>query len=98
MEGLTLAEFHREKDESFRYGHASLLTPEQRQRFDGLRYFLENPALRLLLPLGTDVPDDMTIMPKSLSRTYQERTLIRFPRPMDNDQPATASPVKYLRP
>jgi uncharacterized protein (DUF1684 family) len=39
--------FRREKDDFFRHDPNSPLTPEQRLGFTGLRYFPENPALRL---------------------------------------------------
>jgi uncharacterized protein (DUF1684 family) len=42
-----LAEFRRQKDEFFRTHSQSPLTREQKQRFNGLAYFPDNPALRL---------------------------------------------------
>lgn len=42
-----LAEFRRQKDEFFRTHPQSPLTRAQKQRFTGLSYFPENPALRL---------------------------------------------------
>lgn len=42
-----LDDFRAEKDEFFRSHPQSPLTPEQRRDFQGLRYFPENPALRL---------------------------------------------------
>jgi len=42
-----LESFRQEKDEFFRHSPHSPLTPEQQAVFTGLRYFPENPALRL---------------------------------------------------
>ena len=42
-----LDEFRREKDEFFRTSPHSPLTPAQRRAFQGLRYFPEDPALRI---------------------------------------------------
>lgn len=39
--------FRKEKDAYFRENHHSPLLPEQRTSFDGLKYFPENPELRL---------------------------------------------------
>lgn len=50
-----LEEFRRQKNEFFRRDPRSPLTPQQRQRFRGLRYYPENPALRFRLPLDTNV-------------------------------------------
>jgi hypothetical protein len=46
-----LQTFRRRKDEFFRYDRHSPLTPEQRERFNGLRYYAENEALRFVLPI-----------------------------------------------
>lgn len=46
-----LEAFRRAKDNFFRKGPGSPLTPEQSKDFQGLRYFPENPALRFELPL-----------------------------------------------
>lgn len=42
-----LADFRRQKDEFFRSHPQSPLTREQKQKFSGLAYFPDNPALRL---------------------------------------------------
>ena len=44
----TLAEFRQQKDEFFKYDPQSPLMPEQRQTFDGLKYYPENPKLHLI--------------------------------------------------
>lgn len=46
-----LEAFRHAKDNFFRRGPGSPLLPEQREDFQGLRYFSENPALRFELPL-----------------------------------------------
>ncbi len=46
-----LEEFRKLKDEMFRDHFQSPLTKEQRKEFKGLKYYPENPALRLELPL-----------------------------------------------
>lgn len=47
MEKNELEEFRAAKDAFFRNDRRSPLTREQKKIFDGLRYFPENPALRL---------------------------------------------------
>lgn len=42
-----LTEFRRQKDEFFKHDWQSPLTPEQQKDFNGLKYYPENPALRL---------------------------------------------------
>ncbi len=42
----TLENFRRQKDDFFHHDYNSPLTPEQRQNFEGLKYFEENPDLR----------------------------------------------------
>jgi uncharacterized protein (DUF1684 family) len=46
-----LAAFRTARDRFFKEHPQSPLTPEQRDSFAGLRYFPENPALRLALPV-----------------------------------------------
>lgn len=46
-----LDRFRVEKDDSFRAGNQSPLTPVQQRSFTGLKYFPENLSLRLELPL-----------------------------------------------
>jgi uncharacterized protein len=48
---FNLLEFRREKDEFFGSHPQSPLTHEQRLSFQGLKYFSENPALRLEVPV-----------------------------------------------
>ena len=49
MDGL--AESRAAKDDFFRRGHDSPLTPEQRAHFTGLRYFAPDPAFRFVVRL-----------------------------------------------
>ena len=59
-----LEAFRARKDEFFKTGADSPLTPEQRERFAALAYFPENPALSLDLPLdgsGEDCGEILTI-------------------------------------
>jgi uncharacterized protein len=46
-----LSEFRKAKDEYYRTGPGSPLTPAQKKEFKGLAYYPENPALRFELPL-----------------------------------------------
>ena len=46
-----LEQFRLEKDEFFRHDPHSPLTPDQKTSFTGLRYFPENPALKLRIPV-----------------------------------------------
>lgn len=50
---MGLQGFRAEKDDFFRGGHDSPLDHEQRHGFTGLRYYVEDPALRLTLELDT---------------------------------------------
>jgi len=43
-----LDEFRKQKDDFFRHDPHSPLTPEQRENFKGLAYYLENPGLKLV--------------------------------------------------
>jgi uncharacterized protein (DUF1684 family) len=45
-----LEEFRRQKDDYFKSGPGSPLTPEQQRAFTGLLYFPPDPALDLVLP------------------------------------------------
>jgi len=46
-----LTEARQQKDVFFKYDPQSPLTPEQRKTFDGLKYYPENPALRIITPI-----------------------------------------------
>ena len=49
-----LDDFRKQKDEFFLVDHHSPLDPAQKQQFDGLKYFPENPSLNLELELTHD--------------------------------------------
>ena len=46
-----LEQFRAQKDQFFKRHPQSPLAPEQQRTFQGLRYFPENPALRLIVPI-----------------------------------------------
>lgn len=50
---MDLREFRQAKDDYFKRGHDSPLTHEERHSFAGLRYYPEDPALRLVVDLDT---------------------------------------------
>lgn len=51
----TLDDYRAAKDDFFREDRDSPLFTSQRERFTGLRYFPENPALRLRVPLDRSI-------------------------------------------
>ncbi len=58
-----LEAFHAEKDRFFGAHPQSPLTTEQRRQFRGLRYFPENPALRLKVTVELFARQDTIHMP-----------------------------------
>jgi uncharacterized protein (DUF1684 family) len=56
MTASRLAQFRARKDEFYRTGEQSPLTPEQKAGFRGLPYFDEAPELSFALPVNRDVP------------------------------------------
>ncbi len=46
-----LDQFRAQKDDFFKHDWQSPLTPDQRQTFAGLKYFPENPKLRIITPI-----------------------------------------------
>ena len=46
-----LDQFRAQKDDFFQHDWQAPLLPEQRQTFTGLKYYPENPALRLTVPI-----------------------------------------------
>lgn len=76
----TLDAFRAAKDRFFTEHPQSPLTEEQRQSFSGLRYFPENQALRLTLPVeGFDAPSTI-VMQTSMgdTRVYSRFGRVRF--------------------
>jgi uncharacterized protein (DUF1684 family) len=76
----TLTEFRQEKDEFFKTSRQSPLTPEQKQAFNGLQYFPENPALRLELALERFPQPTAVVLATSTGdeREYEQVGQIRF--------------------
>jgi len=54
---MELEEFRKRKDEFLKNGQDSPISAEERSSFSGLKYFPENPDLRLLVPL-THAPEE----------------------------------------
>ncbi len=46
-----LDDFRAQKDDFFKHDWQSPLTPEQRKTFEGLQYYPENPALKIITPV-----------------------------------------------
>ncbi len=75
-----LEEFRKMKDEFFRDHFQSPLTPEQRNGFSGLKYYPDNPALRLELPLERYATRELVKMQTSTGdvQDYLKIGQIRF--------------------
>ena len=72
-----LDEFRAQKDKFFKIHPQSPLTPQQQQNFQGLRYFPEEPALRLVVPAEEFADEDPIVMQTS---TGSVREYMRFAR------------------
>jgi uncharacterized protein (DUF1684 family) len=72
-----LEQFRAQKDAFFKTHPHSPLTAKQQATFDGLRYFPENPDLRLVLPLEEFAEQDTIVMQTS---TGDVREYIRYGR------------------
>jgi uncharacterized protein len=66
-----LVDFRKAKDDYFRTGSGSPLTPEQKKEFRGLLYFPENPVLRLQVPLER-YPDPKRITMQTSTGSTQD--------------------------
>jgi uncharacterized protein (DUF1684 family) len=75
-----LDELRREKDEFFKTSRHSPLEPGQKRQFAGLRYYPENPALRLDLPLERFENPTLVTIPTSTGdeREYWHVGQVRF--------------------
>ncbi len=75
-----LEQFRKLKDDFFRKGPGSPLTPEQMKEFSGLVYFPENPALRFELSLERYSNPDHVTMQTSTGSTqdYNKVGQVRF--------------------
>ena len=60
-----LDEFRAQKDQFFKTHPQSPLTTEQQQSFQGLHYFAENPALRLVVPVEVFADQEEIVMQTS---------------------------------
>jgi uncharacterized protein len=72
-----LEHFRAQKDAFFKTHPQSPLTAEQQEAFVGLRYFPENPELRLVLPLEEFADKDSVVMQTS---TGDEQVYTRYGR------------------
>ncbi|KPV54597.1 hypothetical protein SE17_02750 [Kouleothrix aurantiaca] len=72
-----LEQFRAQKDTFFKTHPQSPLTAEQQAAFAGLRYFPENPDLRLVVPIETFAEKDTVVMQTS---TGDERSYTRYGR------------------
>ncbi len=75
-----LEEFRKAKDDYFRKGAGSPLTPAQKRDFRGLVYYPENPALRFELPLERHAAPARISMQTSTGGTqeYLQTGQLRF--------------------
>lgn len=73
----TLIRFRKEKDEFFNNDHHSPLTHEQQHVFTGLKYFPENPDLRLDVKVE-EFPEKQTVTMQTSTGSIQE--YLRFGR------------------
>ena len=83
-------EFRQQKDEFFRAHHESPLTPEQKRNFQGLRYYPEDPSLRFVTALDTDVPHERITIPTSTGDSEALHRAGRFTVEIDG-QPVTVT-------
>jgi hypothetical protein len=90
-----LEQFRRQKDQFFRLDPHSPLTPEQQDRFEGLTYYPENPALRLELPLEPFAEQDTVTMQTS---TGDAQDYLRWGRITFEVEGETAALTVYLSP
>jgi len=75
-----LEEFRRDKDEFFKEDPQSPLTAAQKLNFNGLNYFPEDPALRLVLPVEEFETKEKIKMPTSTGevQVYTRYGKIKF--------------------
>ena len=75
-----LERFRKEKDEFFRVGNQSPLTPDQQRAFHGLNYYPENLNLRLELVLDRYAKPDEVVLATSTGdeREYIQVGQVRF--------------------
>jgi uncharacterized protein (DUF1684 family) len=75
-----LEQLRAQKDQFFKRHPQSPLAPEQQQTFQGLRYFPENPALRLIVPIEEFGDQHLIVMQTSTGdvREYTRYGRLRF--------------------
>ena len=75
-----LDEFRKQKDTYFYRSPSSPLRFDQKAAFDGLKYYPENPDLRLTLLLDRDVPHDVIMMDTSTGskQEYRREGVVTF--------------------
>jgi hypothetical protein len=75
-----LEHFRAEKDDFFRTGNQSPLTPEQQRGFSGLKYYPENESLRLELELERSAHPESVVLATSTGdeREYTQVGQVRF--------------------
>lgn len=75
-----LDEFRAQKDQFFKTHPQSPLTTEQQQSFQGLHYFPENPALRLVVPVEAFADQGAIVMQTSTGdvREYKRYGRLQF--------------------
>lgn len=73
-----LEEFRSGKDEFFAEHPQSPLTPEQKKRFDGLRYFDENAGLDLIVKVEEFADKDEIVMQTSTGDVQHYRRFGKF--------------------
>jgi uncharacterized protein (DUF1684 family) len=80
--------FRAAKDRFFKQHPQSPLTDEQRSSFQGLRYFPEQPALRLALPVEPSGDEATLVMQTSTGDTQEYRRIGRLRFTVDGQEAA----------
>ena len=70
-----LDQFRAQKDDFFLHDWQSPLTPDQRQEFAGLKYYPENPALRLAIPIEPHADQETVTM---ITSTGSAREYVKY--------------------
>jgi uncharacterized protein len=73
-----LDQFRAQKDDFFLHDWQSPLTPDQRQEFTGLKYYAENSALRLTLPIEPYADQEIVTMITSTGSVHEYVKYGRF--------------------
>ena len=70
-----LDQFRAQKDDFFLHDWQSPLTPDQRKAFAGLKYYPENPALRLTVPIEPHGDQESVTM---ITSTSSARAYVKY--------------------